>query len=141
MKKFLVSLALASTALVASAPASAQYRERDRYDERRYDERRYDDRGDRGDRFGRGEYRGQDLRPRLDRIQMQISRGLERGNITQREAQSLRYEANSIWAQARNFYRTGGYDYREQAVLDQRIDRLQERVRYERRDDDRRSWR
>jgi hypothetical protein len=136
MKKFLVSLALASTALVASAPASAQYYERDRHDDRRYD-----DRGDRGDRYGRGEYRGQDLRPRLDRIQMQISRGLERGNITPREAQRLRYEANSIWAQARNFYRTGGYDYREQAILDERIERLRERLRHERRDDDRRYYR
>lgn len=140
MKKLLVSLALASTALVASAPAAAQYYgDRDRYDNQRYGDRYdRDDRYDRGDRYGRGEYRGQDLKPRLDRIQWQINRGLERGNITPREAQRLRWEVNNIWAQARSFYQTGGYDYREQALLDQRIDRLQDRLRYERRDDDRR---
>lgn len=135
MKTFLVSLALASAATVAVAPASAQY----------YPDRGYPDRADtyrdgyRGDDF-RGDYRGQDLQPRLNRISWQISRGLERGNLTPREAQQLRYEMNSIWAQARYFYRTGGYDYRERNILDRRIDRLQERLQYERRDDDRR-WR
>jgi hypothetical protein len=131
MKKFLVSLAIASSALVVAAPASAQYQDRgDRYDR--------SDRGDRSDR----EYRGQDLQPRLNQISVQISRGLDRGNITPREARMLRGEMNGIWAQARQFYRTGGgYNYREQAVLDQRIDRLQQRLRYERRDNDRRAYR
>ena len=125
MKKLLVSLALASSALVAAAPASAQD----------YGDRYQQDRDD--NRYGR-EYRGQDLQPRLNRINAQISRGLDRGVITQREARMLHGEVNGIWAQARQFYRTGGYDYREQAILDRRIDRLQERVRDERRDDDRR---
>jgi hypothetical protein len=131
MKKFLVSLALASAATVAAAPASAQYQQ-----DRGYPDRVENDRGG-----YRGDYRGQDLQPRLSRINTQISRGLERGNLTQREAQQLRYEMNSIWAQARNFYRTGGYDYRERNILDRRIDRLQERLQYERRDDDRRGRR
>ena len=132
MKKLLVSLALVSSALVAAAPASAQYYG-GRYDR---DDYRYD----RDDyRYGR-EYRGQDLQPRLNRINAQISRGMERGLITPREGQRLRWEMGNIWQQARQFYRTGGYDYREQAILDRRIDQLQQRVRFERRDDDRR-WR
>lgn len=131
MKKFLVSLALATTAMVAAAPASAQY----------YQDRGYPDRVDNRDwRGDRGDYRGQDLQPRLNRISAQISRGLDRGDLSPREAQQLRGEMNSIWAQARGFYRTGGYDYRERAILDRRIDRLQDRLQYERRDDDRR-WR
>ena len=128
MKKFLVSLALATTAMVAAAPASAQY----------YQDRGYQDRVD--NRDWRGD-RGEDLQPRLNRINMQISRGLDRGNLTPREAQQLRGEMNSIWAQARGFYRTGGYDYRERTILDRRIDRLQDRLQYERRDDDRRGRR
>lgn len=119
MKKLLVSFVLATSALVATAPASAQYE---------------------GARHGYGQ-RGQDVQVRLNRIENQISRGVERGRITPREARRLHGESRRIWSQARQFQRSGhGLDYRERAILDRRIDRLQAQVRYERRDDDR-NWR
>lgn len=136
MKKLFVSLALASSVLVAGAPASAQYNERDRYDDRRYDDR-YDRGQNEWNRFG---YRGEDLRPRLNRIGQQISRGVQRGFITDREAYRLRQEVTRIWRLSERFYASRGYDPRERAELDRRINWLQDQVRFERRDDDRR-WR
>lgn len=135
MKKLLISLAIASSALVAAAPASAQYYDRgDRYQNDRY----HDDRGDnRWNRFG---YRGEDLQPRLDRIQHQISRGQQRGAITDREAYRLRNEVRNIWRVSQRYYSSYGYDLRERDDLDRRIAMLQRQVRFERRDDDRR-WR
>lgn len=137
MKKLFVSLALASSVLVAAAPASAQY---DRGD--RYDRDRYEDRYDRGQRDGwnRYGYRGEDLKPRLDRINYQISRGLQRGMITEGEARRLRGEMGQIWRLSQRFWQSHGYDPRERAELNRRINWLQDQVRFERRDDDRR-WR
>ena len=143
MKTLIVSLALASSVLVAAAPASAQYygRDRDRYEDR-YDRDRYDDRyDDRRGGWNRYGYRGEDLRPRLDRINHQISRGIERGLITNREAYRLRAEVGRIWRLSQQFWASQGYDPRERAELDRRINYLQQQVRFERRDDDRRYWR
>ncbi len=143
MKKLIVSLALASSVLVAAAPASAQYygRDRDRYEDR-YDRDRYDDRGDRGrSEWNRYGYRGEDLQPRLGRIGQQISRGQERGLITNGEARRLRGEVHNIWQLSKRFWASRGYDPRERAELDRRINYLQQQVRFERRDDDRRYYR
>ena len=136
MKKLFVSVALASTALVAAAPASAQYY--DRGD--RYDRDRYEDRYDRRDGWNRYGYRGEDLKPRLDRINAQISRGLQRGMITEGEARRLRGEMGQIWRLSQRFWQSQGYDPRERAELNRRINWLQDQVRFERRDNDRR-WR
>lgn len=138
MKKFLVSLVLASSALVAAAPAAAQaYRERP-YDGRGY-ERGYDRGYDRGygERFQRNNWLGQ----RLDQISYQIQRGMDRGTITPREAQRLRGEHQQLWRVAQRYYATHGLDGRERNDLERRLDRLQQQVRYERRDDDRRGRR
>lgn len=135
MKTFLVSLALASTALVASAPASAQYYgDRDRYD------RRHDDRFDRGDRYGERFQRNGQLGRQLDRIGWQINRGVQNGTLSRREADRLRYEHAQLWRVAQRYYATGGLNGWEAQDLDRRVDRLQQRLRFERRDDDRR-WR
>lgn len=124
MKKFLVSLAIASTALTAAAPAAAQWQGRDRYYQ--------DDRG----------YRGQDVRPQLHRLSQQISRGVESGRLTNGEARRLRAEVQQLWRLASRFHATGGYNQREQFELQRRIGWVREQLRYERRDDDRRGgWR
>lgn len=122
MKKLLVSLVLASSALVATAPASAQY-----HGNRPHDSWQ-------GERFTRNNWFGQ----RLDRINYAIQRGMERGAITPREAQQLRREHQNLWRVGQRYYSTNGLDRRERADLERRLDRLQQRLRFERRDDDRR---
>jgi len=132
MKKFLVSLAIASTALTAAAPAAAQWQGRDRYEDRYHDQRGWDDR----------DYRGGDVRPQLHRLSQQISRGVERGQLTNGEARRLRAEVQQLWRLASRFHATGGYDRREQFELQRRIGWVREQLRFERRDDDRRGgWR
>jgi hypothetical protein len=127
MKKIIVALAMASSALVAAAPASAQYGDRYRQD---YRNDRYDDRG----------VRGGDVRQRIERINFRIERGIERGTITRREAQRLRYEVNNVSRLAQR-YGHDGMSGRERADLERRLDWLQQRVQHERSDDDRRGWR
>ena len=143
MKKFLVSLALAATTLTAAAPAAAQW-QGDRNDRQWQDDR--GDRGDRGngrwDRDDRGRgpaiQHSRDLQPRLNRISQQISRGQQVGALTPREGVQLRGQLNNIWQVATNYYRTGGFDWRERNDIERRIVNLEQRVRFERRDDDRR---
>ena len=123
MKKLLMSLVIASTALTASAPAAAQWQGRDRY---------YDDRG----------YRVQDVRPQLHRLSQQIQRGQESGRLTNGEARRLKGEVALLWRLASRFHASGGYNQREQFELQRRIGWVRDQLRYERRDDDRRGgWR
>lgn len=119
MKKLLVSIALASSALVAAAPASAQY---------------YGGRPS----YDRGIWQG-DIRERLDRIAIRIDRGYERGALTRGEAQRLRYELNNVQRLAAR-YSYDGLSGRERGDLERRINWLQDRVRWERQDDDRRRY-
>lgn len=138
MKKLIVSLALGASVLAAAAPASAQAY-RDRYDDR--DDRGYDyDRGDRG-RWGDTGFHPTQLRPQLDRISAQISRGEARGRLTRGEAARLRAEHRNVWQIATNYYRSGGVNQRELRDIQYRVDRLQEHLQFERWDDDFRRWR
>jgi len=131
MRKFLISVALVSTALTA-APALAQDYGRPGYDHR------YDQRGDhRGDwnRGGPDRMAVQNLLRQLDRVEFRIQRSLERRMISRREAFSLRREANDI--RARLDYRgRDGLSGREFARLQVQVNRLEQRVRIERRDRD-----
>jgi hypothetical protein len=131
MKKLIATLALGASVLAAAAPASAQSYRADRYD----------DRYDRGGRWNDTGFHPTQLRPRLDRISWQISQGMQRGRLTPGEAARLRAEHRHIWQVATNYYRSNGVNQRELRDIDYRIDRLQQRLRFERRDDDRRYWR
>lgn len=128
MKKLLVSLALASSALITSAPATAQY----------YGRPGYDDRYDRYDR-GYG-FRADNIRERLERIGYRIDRNFERGALTRGEAQRLRWELNNIQRLAQR-YSYDGLSGWERNDLERRINWLQNRLQRERWDDDRRGWR
>ena len=129
MRKFLISVALVSTALTA-APVLAQDYGRHGY----------------GDHRGYGDYRGGWDRPavnnllrQLDQVEFRIQRSLQRRMISPREAFSLRREANEI--RARLGYRSrDGLSGREFAQLQFRVNRLEQRLRVERRDRDGRPY-
>jgi len=131
MRKFLISVALVSTALTA-APALAQDYGRPGYDHR------YDQRGDhRGDwnRGGPDRMAVQNLLRQLDQVEFRIQRSLERRMISRREAFSLRREANDIRVRL-NYRGRDGLSGREFARLQVQVNRLEQRVRIERRDRD-----
>ena len=142
MRKFLISIALVSTALTA-VPAMAQDYGRpgsDRRDDRRYDQRD-DHRGDRDhrgnwNRHGPSRHAINELLRDLNRAEGMIERSVQRRIISRREAISLRREANQIRMRL-NFALRGGLSGREFGELRFRVNRLEQRVRIERRDRDR----
>lgn len=131
MRKLLVSLAVA-TATLTAVPAAAQNRGYDH----RGDDRRWDDRRD---------HRGPDRRAvnqlirQLDEVDQRINRSARRGIISPREAFGLRREANQI---RNRLHRAGrnGLSGREFAELRVQVNRLEQRLRIERRDRDGRRW-
>lgn len=127
MRKFLISVALVSTALTA-APALAQDYGRPGYG---------DHRGD----WNRGPARPavNNLLRQLDQVDFRIQRSLQRRMISPREAVSLRREANDIRVRV-NVRGRNGLTGREFAQLQVRVNRLEQRLRFERRDDDRRPY-
>ena len=127
MRKFLISVALVSTALTA-APAMAQ----------RYDNASFDQRGDRGGGWNRGGPSRQainELLRDLNRAENGIERSVQRRIISRREAISLRREAQQIRMRL-NFALRGGLSGREFGELRVRVNRLEQRLRMERRDRD-----
>ena len=135
MRKFLISVALVSTALTA-APALAQDYGRPGYDHR------YDQRGDhRGDwnRGGPDRPAVNNLLRQLDRVDLRIQRSLQYRAISPREAFSLRREANEIRVRV-NVRGRDGLNGREFAQLQSRVNQLEQRVSMERRDRDRRPY-
>jgi len=133
MRKFLISAAIATVTL-AAVPASAQDYGRPGYDHRGD---RYDDRGDRGDWNHNGVNRRavNNLLRQIDQVDRRIQVSAQRRILSQREAFSLRRESSQIRGrlgyQARN-----GLSGREFAQLQVRVNRLEQRLRYERRDRD-----
>jgi hypothetical protein len=121
MRKFLVPIiALASVA--AAAPATAQYWG-----------------GNQG--YGYNQYNGGGLNQRIRQISWQIDRLSQRGALTNSEARSLRRELSWVANRAeRTQFNSDryGYDRGDQREVWQRLARLEQRVRYEARDGDRR---
>ena len=126
MRTFILSVALA-TATLAAVPAAAQYRGNDRQWEQR-DERGW---------YNRGPNRRavQQLMIRINEAEQRIDRSARRGFISPREAISLRREANQI---RNRLHRAGrdGLTGRDFAQLNGRVNQLEQRLRYERRDRD-----
>lgn len=123
MRKTILITALIGATLTA-LPAAAQ----PGYDHGRYDR-------DRGG-WNNGQYRD-GASQELWRLSQRVDRSIQRGDLTRREADYFRREIAQLRYLDQRYGRDG-YNYRERAALDQRIDRLRERLQYERRDDDRR---
>jgi hypothetical protein len=115
MKTLFASVAAVVALAGVAAPAAAQS---------------YDHRTERHDSFRRDD---REIARRLEKIDQRIDRGVERRQLSRREAQSLRIELRDIArlsARARN----GGLSYREVALIDRRLDRLEIAVKFERND-------
>lgn len=115
MKTLLASVAAVVALAGAAAPAAAQS-----WDHRaeRHDSFRHDDR---------------QIARRLEEIDRRIDRGVDRRQLSRREAQSLRAELRDI-SRLSARARQGGLSNREVALIDRRIDRLEIAVKFERND-------
>ncbi len=127
MRKIIFSVALA-TATLAAVPAAAQYQGAERH----WDDRRggYDQRGP--DRQAVNQ-----LVRQLNQVDARIDVQLRRGNISRREAAGLNRQAQQI---RRQLARSGrnGLSGREFAQVRVQVNRLEQQLRAERRDRDRR---
>ena len=126
MRKFLISIALVSTAL-AAAPAMAQG----------YGQRGPAQTYNRDGNFNGGGSRQAvfELSRDLDRIDARIQRGMQRGTLSRREAFGLRRDAQQIRFQLRGSQRDG-IRGRELGQLRFQVARLEQRLRSERNDRD-----
>jgi hypothetical protein len=125
MRTFLISALMLST-VVAIAPATAQH-----------------GRGDRGhaewNRGGPSRQAINELLRDLNRVENGIERSVQRRVISQREANGLRREANQIRNQLNRASRNG-ISGREFGALRGQVNRIEQRLRVERRDRDGRRY-
>ena len=129
MRKILISALMLST-VVAVAPAAAQYG----------DHRGNRDRGhSEWNRGGPSRQAINELLRDLQRVENGIQRSAQRRVISQREAFGLRRQANQIERQIHRASRNG-LTGREFASLRVQVNRLQQRLRVERRDRDGRRY-
>ena len=129
MRKFLIALATAGAALGVGTPAAAQvYHTLPAYG------------APYGNAYGynnRGQLRS--LQVRIDSIQRQIERLRDRRMISRNEANGLRSEAREL--ERRLYYSSrNGLGFNEIRNIEYRIARLEQHVRREVRDGDRRGW-
>lgn len=78
-----------------------------------------------------------DINARQQALRQRLDRGIETGRLTRREAEALRYELREIRRLERMFRDSHGLSPREVAILDDRLHRLERRMRAEMRDDQR----
>ena len=128
MRKFLVSAAIA-VATLASVPAAAQYQGQHQGNDRQWDHR--DDRG--WNQRGPDRRAVQQLLYRVDQIDQRIDRSARRGIISPREAFGLRREATQVRREI-SYAARNGLSGREFGQLQVRVNRLEQRLRYERND-------
>jgi hypothetical protein len=146
LSKAIATALLVTTAASVSLPAQAQpYPDRGRDD--RYDGygrgdhyERYDSR-DRYEGYDRYDYRRNDssIRAQIDELQRRVERTDIRDRISEREAASLRRDTWRLRQQFRDYSRNG-LSRREAQVLQDQIQYIRQRLRFERRDDDGRRW-
>jgi hypothetical protein len=75
------------------------------------------------------------LSARIARLDSRIDQGRRTGQISLREGRRLNNELNLISSQKRSFERSGrGLSVKEISQLDNRLDRLQDQIRYEKTD-------
>ena len=137
MRKFLIPLALVSTAL-AAAPAMAQgYGPRgpEQTYGRDQGDGRYGDQNRGGFNNGGSRQAVLELSRDLDRIDARIQRGMQRGTLSRREAFGLRRDAQQIRWQLRRSQQ-GGVRGRELGQLRFQVAQLEQRLRSERNDRD-----
>ncbi len=143
MRKFLISIALVSTTLAVTPATAEAAQSRSGWDQRDDDRRggwdRDDDRRGGWDRRGPSRQAQYRLFQDLQQVEQRIHHSAQRRIISPREAVSLRREANWIRVQLRRSGRNG-LSGREFAMLQQRVNRLEQRLRHERRDRDGRRW-
>ena len=120
MRKLLFSVAIATATIAAAVPAAAEAQTRSGWH-----------------RGGPTRAQVNELLRDLNQAQNQIARAQQRRIISPREAVSLRREAQQI-RQRLNVAARNGINSREFGQLRVRVNRLQQRVRMERRDRDRR---
>ena len=91
------------------------------------------------ERFAGGGPRVDAIRSQLNQLEQRVNRNDWRGRISDREAMGIRRELRETRDQFRYFSRDGLND-REFRVLQNRIDHLRDRLRFERHDRDARRW-
>lgn len=123
MRKIIISVAAAASALAFAAPATAQY---------------YPGQpAPYGNAYGYNNYgHVRSLQARIDQVQRQISRLDQRNILSEREANRLRNESRNIERQLRYMARNG-LSPNEANSINYRINRLEQRVAYEARDGNR----
>jgi len=119
MRKFLIPAAILASTLAAAAPAAAQW-------------------APNGNAYGYNNYgQGRRLEVRVMQLRRQIAQ-LDRRNILRdREARRLDAEARNIEYRIREL-RQYGIDSRERYTIERRIARLEQNIRYQANDGDRR---
>ena len=134
MRKVLLTVAAAASALAIAAPAAAQYYPAPQpgygynngYNGNGYNNYRYDN------RYGAV----RNLQVRIDRLQQRIARFDSRDRISEREARNLRAESRDIEQRLRKSARNG-LNQREYASIDYRVQRLEQRIYRDARDGNR----
>lgn len=111
MKKLVVSSLIAASAIALSAGAASAQPRRDHQDNGRW----------------------VSISERQRTLDTRIERGVQRGDLTRREAMNLRREADQI-ARLEYRYRANGLSNWERRDLDRRFDQLASQIRWERRD-------
>jgi hypothetical protein len=114
MRKVLITVAAAASALAIAAPASAQYYPAPQGPVHGY-----------GNNYGH--FRS--LQARIDNLQRQINRLDKRDVIRNREADRLRAESRDIERQLRAYARNG-LTQREGYTVERRLARLEQRIGY-----------
>lgn len=124
MRKVIISLAAAGTALAFATPATAQYWPQP--------QQAYGYGASYG--YGQGSYRqARVLQARIDRIQGDLDRLAQRRAITRNEYQALHGDSHRIEQRLRAASRYG-LGQRERYDIERRIARLEQRIAYEVRD-------
>jgi hypothetical protein len=137
MQRFIAAAFAAGALAVSAAPALAQYgpppgdaRDWNHHDDHR-DWGRHDDQGG-----------GWDVDRRIDWLQQRIDRGAADGSLDRHEARRAQFQLRLIVRDEHSImYKHGGQlTDRDRAIMEARLDKLNDQIRWLRANDERRPW-